>query len=59
MSIMKKMCMAFTKDGPRWKKRDQKQTNFDPFSEKVVQRDHKTKRDQLVITGFYCCFPAF
>ena len=51
--------MAFTKDGPRWKKRDQKQTNFDPFSEKVVQRDHKTKRDQLVITGFYCRFPAF
>ena len=45
--------MAFTKDGPRWQKRDQKQTNFDPFSEKVLQRDQKTKKDQLVITGFY------
>ena len=45
--------MAFSKEGPKWQKRGQKRTNFDPFSEKVLQRDQKTKRDQLVITGFY------
>ena len=45
--------MAFSKEGPKWQKRGQKRTNFDPFSEKVLQRDQKTKKDQLVITGFY------
>ena len=48
-----KKCMAFSKEGPKWQKRGQKRTNFDLFSEKVLQRDQKTKRDQLVITGFY------
>ena len=45
--------MAFSKEGPKWQKRGQKRTNFDPFSEKVLQRDQKTKRDQLIINGFY------
>ena len=45
--------MAFSKEGPKWQKRGQKRTNFDPFSEKVLQRDQKTKRDKLVFTGFY------